>query len=138
MKSGPILLADDDADDRHLVETVCKSLQINNPIIHFEHGLQLLEYLLVTTEKPFLILCDINMPVMNGLELRRKIDEHEGLRRKSIPFVFLSTSAVQREVERAYELTVQGFFEKGYSLQQLTERLRIIFEYWAVCSHPNA
>src|SRR6476620_5279031 len=126
MKSGPILLADDDADDRHLVETVCKSLQINNAIVHFEHGEQLLEYLLVTTEKPFLILCDINMPVMNGLEVRKRIDEDEFLRRKSIPFIFFSTNAVKREVEQAFELTVQGYFEKGNSLQELTDRLRII------------
>src|SRR5690349_8396951 len=135
MKSGPILLADDDADDRLLVESVCHSLHYKNPIVHFEHGAQLLEYLLETKEKPFLILCDINMPVMNGLEVRRKIDEHEFLRRKSIPFVFFSTNAVKREVDQAFELTVQGFFEKGNSLQQLTDRLRVILEYWGLCHH---
>jgi CheY-like chemotaxis protein len=138
VKSGPILLVDDDADDRQLVESVCQSLLYNNPIIHFENGLQLLEYLSATREKPFLILCDINMPIINGLEVRRKIDEDESLRRKSIPFVFFSTKAVQREVAEAYELTVQGFFEKGDSLDQLTVRLRLILEYWTNCHHPNA
>jgi CheY-like chemotaxis protein len=138
MKSGPILLADDDADDRLFVESVCQSLHYKNAIVQFENGQQLLDYLLVTKEKPFLILCDINMPMMNGLEVRRKIEEHEFLRRKSIPFVFFSTNAVKREVEIAFELTVQGFFEKGSTLQQLTDRLRIILEYWMVCHHPNA
>ena len=138
MKSGPILLIDDDPDDRQLVETVIESLHCKNAIVHFEHGQQLLEYLQSTKDRPFLILCDINMPVMNGLEVRRKIDQDDRLRRKSIPFVFFSTNAVQHEVEQAYELTVQGFFEKGNSLQQLTDRLRIILEYWTVCRHPNS
>jgi len=138
VKSGPILLVDDDGDDRQLVESVCRSLQYKNPIVHFENGLQLVDYLRATTEKPFLILCDINMPLINGLELRRKIDEDEALRRKSIPFVFFSTKALQREVTEAYELTVQGFFEKGDNLEQLTVRLRLILEYWTNCHHPNA
>jgi DNA-binding NarL/FixJ family response regulator len=129
---------DDDADDRQLVESVCRSLLYKNPIVHFENGMELLEYLIATSEKPFLILCDINMPLINGLELRRKIDEDKRLRRKSIPFVFFSTKAVEREVIEAYELTVQGFFEKGDDLEQLTLRLRLILEYWMNCHHPNA
>jgi CheY-like chemotaxis protein len=137
VKSGPILLVDDDAEDRQLVETVCHSLNFANPIVHFDNGVQLLEYLRTTSEKPFLILCDINMPLINGLELRRQLNADEYLRRKSIPFVFFSTNAVQWEVSEAYELTVQGFFEKGSSLEQLTERLRLILEYWSICNHPN-
>lgn len=137
MKSGPILLVDDDVEDRQLVESICRSLLYKNAIVHFDNGLQLLEYLHATTKKPFLILCDINMPVINGLELRRKIDEDANLRRKSVPFVFFSTNAVQWEVTEAYELTVQGFFEKGSNLEQLTERLRLILAYWSTCHHPN-
>lgn len=98
----------------------------------------MLQFLRTTHEKPFLILCDINMPVMNGLELRRKIDEDDFLRRKSIPFVFFTTYAVPQEVSQAYELTVQGFFEKGNNLKQLTDTLRLILEYWTVCRHPNS
>ena len=138
MAARTILLVDDDGDDRQLVESVCRSLLYKNPIVHFENGLQLLDYLSATKEKPFLILCDINMPLINGLELRRKIDEDEQLRRKSIPFVFFSTKALEREVTEAYELTVQGFFEKGDNLEQLTVRLRSILEYWTNCHHPKA
>lgn len=138
MKSGPIVLVDDDADDRQLVESVCTSLNYRNPIVQLENGVQLLDYLRTTSEKPFLILCDINMPFINGLEVRRRIDEDDSLRKKSIPFVFFSTNAVQHEVEKAYELTVQGFFEKGNSLQEMTVRLRLILEYWSVCRHPNS
>ena len=138
MKSGPILLIDDDADDRLLVESVCRALNYKNKILQFDNGLLLLHYLAATNEQPFLILCDINMPYLNGLELRKEIDRDEKLKKKSIPFVFFSTAAVQTEVEQAYELTVQGFFEKGNSLQQLTERLRVILEYWQACRHPNS
>ena len=138
MKSGPIVLVDDDADDRQLMELVCTSLNVKNKIIQFENGILLLDFLRITSEKPFLILCDINMPFINGLEVRRKIDEDEFLRKKSIPFVFFSTNAVQREVEKAYELTVQGFFEKGNNLSEMTDRLRLVLEYWSVCRHPKS
>ncbi len=57
------------------------------------------------------------MPIMNGLELRRHIQENEGLRKKSIPFVFLSTAARPKEVEEAYNLTVQGFFVKASQIK---------------------
>lgn len=138
LKNGPILLVDDDADDKQLIESVCVSLGYKNAIIAFDNGLQLLQYLQGTQDKPFLIICDINMPVMNGLEVRMKIDADDYLRRKSIPFVFFSTNAVEKEVQMAFELTVQGFFEKGYNMQQLTDRLRLILEYWTVCRHPNS
>ncbi|MGC3943050.1 MAG: response regulator [Chryseolinea sp.] len=138
MKSGPIVLVDDDPDDRQLMESVCSSLNYKNRIIQFENGILLLEFLRITAEKPFLILCDINMPFINGLEVRRKIDEDEFLRKKSIPFVFFSTNAVQHEVEKAYELTVQGFFEKGNNLKEMTDRLRLVLEYWSICKHPNS
>ena len=78
------------------------------------------------------------MPVMNGLELRKKIQEDAQLRRQSIPFVFLSTAARPKEVMEAYDLTVQGFFVKASQLAEMEKSLELIFRYWMNCKHPNS
>ncbi|MGZ5255600.1 MAG: response regulator, partial [Flavitalea sp.] len=89
---GPIIIAEDDVDDQQIMVEVFESLSIKNPIRFFTDGQDVLEYLLTTKEKPFIIISDVNLVRMNGLELRRRITADEKLRRKSIPFVFLTTS----------------------------------------------
>jgi CheY-like chemotaxis protein len=134
----PILIVEDDADDQYFIRTICDKLGVACELIFFEDGQKALSYLQNTERKTFLILCDINMPVMNGLELRRKIQEDEHLRKKSIPFIFLSTAARPKEVEEAYDLTVQGFFVKASQLSEMEKTLDLILNYWIRCKHPNS
>jgi CheY-like chemotaxis protein len=137
-KSGPIVIVDDDSDDQELMREILVEMQVKNEIISFENGKNALEYLRSTNDQPFFILCDINMPVMNGIEFRRQIDKSEHLRKKSIPFIFLSTTASSVVVLEAYELTVQGFFKKEQSVTGIKAMLQSIVEYWQRCRHPNA
>lgn len=134
----PIVIVEDDADDQYFIRTIFEKLGVTAELRFFEDGLSALTYLETATSKTFLILCDINMPVMNGLELRRKIQENIELRKKSIPFVFLSTAARPREVEEAYDLTVQGFFVKASQLTEMEKSLELILQYWMNCKHPNS
>lgn len=134
----PIVIVEDDADDQYFIRTICEKLGVTADLLFFEDGQKALTYLQTTERKTFLILCDINMPIMNGLELRRRIQEDEKLRRKSIPFVFLSTAARQKEVEQAYDLTVQGFFVKASQLSEMERALELILTYWQHCRHPNS
>ena len=136
-KRGPIIIAEDDEDEREIILQAFKSLGVRNEIKFFDHGQQVLDYLSNTTDKPFIIICDINLPVMNGIELRAEIDKDEQLRRKSIPFVFLTTYSNPESVNKAYEMTVQGFFVKENTIQTIEQSLRIILEYWRQCRHPN-
>lgn len=137
-KKAPIVIVDDDPDDQEIIRDVCAALNIQNKILWFHNGQQVLDYLVSANEQPFLILCDVNMPVMDGLTLRRIVSENEELRKKAIPFVFLSTTASQRQVNDAYSMTVQGFFEKGHQFEKLKRRIELIFEYWSECKHPNS
>jgi CheY-like chemotaxis protein len=105
---GPIVIVDDDDDDHYILKRVCEKLGITSPIIFFADGKQFLDYLKSTEDKPFIILCDVNMPVMNGLELKRRIDDDEVIRKKGIPFVFFSTSAMSSIVREAFQMSVQG------------------------------
>lgn len=111
--------------------------KINHELLCFSNGQEALDFLRTTELKPFLILTDINMPVMGGLELRRRINDDEELKRKSIPFVFLTTSATQHAVNAAYEMSVQGFFEKGSNMNDIGTLLKEICSYWQRCRHPN-
>ncbi|TLV03256.1 response regulator [Dyadobacter luticola] len=134
---GPIICIEDDADDQFLVRSVIEELEIPNKLLFFGNGLEALLHLETTNEQPFLIICDINMPIMNGLELRGRIDQNDYLRKKSIPFVFLSTADNPMVIEAAYDSTIQGFFKKESSFDELKRRVKIIYDYWQCCLHPN-
>ncbi len=136
-KLGPIVIVDDDQDDWEIYEMVFQELDVKNPVRFFDLCQDAFDYLCTTAEAPFLIICDVNMPRMNGIEFRQKITGSETLRRKSIPFIFMSTTAAQGVVEEAYVLTVQGFFEKGKTIDLTRDTLRLIVEYWSKCRHPN-
>ncbi|UPK72702.1 response regulator [Chitinophaga filiformis] len=137
-KTGPILILEDDQDEREIYEKVILSLGVKNEIKFFEGGDDLLRYLQVTTDRPFIIFSDINLPRMSGMELRRQIQADEFLRKKSIPFVFLSTIESAEIVEEAYELTIQGYFVKKYVLSDVQKQMGQILDYWRDCKHPNA
>ncbi|MFD2569152.1 response regulator [Spirosoma soli] len=134
---GPILTIDDDEDDQYLLRQVIKDLPVTNDVYAFFNGKEALHYLETTDEQPFLILCDINMPQMDGLELREYIIQNEYLRNKSIPFVYFTTAANPDLIRAAYNTTVQGFYQKAAEYAGLQEQIRLIIAYWQSCLHPN-
>ena len=137
-KNGPIILIDDDNEDQEIFDEVLKDLHIHNPLVHFTDSIQAFSYLKETPEQPYLIFCDVNLPKQTGLEFKRQIDEDPKLRRKSIPFIFYSTSVDQKSVNEAYtQMTVQGFFQKGNSYETMKKDLKLIFDYWSSSKHPN-
>ena len=111
---GPIIYVEDDLDDRLIFKETLYQLGVKNEVLYFDHGRHFLEYLYETHDQPVLIVCDINMPVMNGLELRKMILDDPRLKKKSIAFVFYTTSVNSKEIETAYDLTVQGYFKKTF------------------------
>ena len=108
-----------------------------NKIIFFQDPEIALDFLMTSTEEPFIILSDLNMPKLSGIELREKIDTNEDLRLKCIPYLFFSTSAEQKYVVDAYSKSVQGFFVKPNTIDALTKILATIVQYWQQCESPN-
>lgn len=135
-KNGPIIIIEDDADDQELLNEIFKELNVPNLLKFFNSCLQAFNYLFTTVEKPFLIISDINLPAMTGLELGKKIMENNVTRGKSIPFIFLTTSNDRHSIAKAYEMPVQGFFVKPSSIAELKDMMRMILDYWKVCRHP--
>jgi len=137
-KDGPIIIIEDDEDDRYLLDMVFKKLNYVNEIIYFFDGEAALKYLNHTSHVPFLILSDINMPKLDGFELREKLHNDAALQIKCIPYLFFSTAVSQETVIRAYSLSAQGFFIKQYSLEALEETVSAIIKYWKLCAAPNS
>jgi CheY-like chemotaxis protein len=136
-KGGPIIIIEDDIDDRDILSDVFKDIECKNEIIFFPDGEKALEYLTSTKVEPFIIFSDINMPRLGGMELREKIHENEDLRLKSIPYLFFSTSAEQKHVVDAYSKSIQGFFVKPSNYNDIKEVIKTILRYWETCISPN-
>jgi CheY-like chemotaxis protein len=136
-QTGIIIVVEDDPDDIEVYEMIFEEFNLKDRLLIFKTGELALEYLRKMTVSPFLIICDINLPTMTGMELRAIITADESLCKKSIPFVFMTTSASRREIEMAYEETVQGYFVKSDSYPAFRQQVKSLLDYWSICFHPN-
>jgi CheY-like chemotaxis protein len=136
-KYGPIIVIEDDVDDQEVMVEIFKKLGYRNEIVYFMDGNEALEFLNQTHVQPFLILSDINMPRLNGFELRSKIFTNEQLQTKCIPYLFFTTGANKKAVVDSYALSVQGFFIKPTSMDGLERTIKKIVEYWQECIAPS-
>jgi CheY-like chemotaxis protein len=138
LKNGPILLIEDDVDDQEFITDALQTLGVKNSVEIFDNGQKAFDFLLNTELQPFIILSDVNLPIMNGLQLKSEIQQNDFLRSKSIPFIFLSTSADLKAVTEAFQLNVQGFFVKENTYDGIQKQLKQIIDYWKNCRHPNS
>jgi CheY-like chemotaxis protein len=133
---GPIIIVDDDMDDIAVIKEAAVALNIKNTILTFTDGFQVLEYLKHTNLKPFFILCDINMPKLNGFELRENINSDHLMVLNSTPFIFLSTSKSIDSINKGYKLNIQGYFTKPGSFEEMVTMLKNIIAYWSHAHQP--
>ena len=136
-KRGPIIVIEDDMDDQELMGEVFAELDCKNEILFFSDGEIALEHLITNRIEPFIVFSDINMPKLNGMELREKIHNNEDLRLKCTPYLFFSTSSEQQHIIDAYSKSVQGFFVKPNNYNELKKTLQVILDYWKTCVSPN-
>lgn len=136
-KKGAIIVIEDDLDDQDFFDVVFKELNYENKILFFNDGQEALDHLRENEEEPFIVFSDINMPKLNGIELRNQIIENESIRIKTIPYLFFTTSAAQQDVVNAYSKSIQGFFVKPTDFQELKSTIKTIVEYWQKCVSPN-
>ena len=136
-KTGPIIIIEDDADDQEIIAEIFGDLKFDNEIMFFSDGYMTLDYLMNSGVKPFLIISDVNLPKLNGLELRDKVHNNEQLRLRCIPYLFLTSTNSHRDVIDAYSKSVQGFFIKPDTIADFQRILKKIVEYWQECMAPN-
>ncbi len=133
----PILLVEDDRVDVLSVKRAFKELKIANPLQVVGNGEAGLEWLRdEQNPKPCLILLDLNMPRMNGLEFLKEMKRDEELRR--IPVIVLTSSNDEQELLETYDHGVAGYMVKPADYLQLVEVMRVIDLYWTISEIPSA
>jgi CheY-like chemotaxis protein len=134
-----ILLVDDDKVDVMAVRRSFRELKIANPIIEAQNGIEALARLrgengYEKVRLPCLILLDLNMPRMSGLEFLDKLREDEALR-STLVFV-MTTSDAQEDRARAYDLNIAGYVLKHRPGQSFLEAISMLQHYWRVIEFP--
>src|SRR6476659_3376896 len=118
-KNGPVIIIEDDEDDKLILTEVFEKLKHPNKLIFFNSGQHALDFLLKTEEIPFIILSDINLPILSGFDLRNKLRIDVQLAIRCIPYLYLSTSATPQMIMEAYSASSQGFFMKGNTFDEV-------------------
>ena len=134
--SKPILLAEDDDVDAMTVKRAFKDLQVANKLVRAADGEQMLEYLRTeNSEEPCLILLDLNMPKMNGIEFLKIVKADEALKR--IPVIVLTTSLDERDVVESFKLGAAGYMVKSVDYEKFVDIISTIDQYWTLSELPQ-
>jgi len=131
-KNGPIVILEDDLEDQEFLTQVLLELNQPNEVVFFRDAPAVYDYLSTNKIQPFIIISDISLPGMSGLDLHEKIFHDPKLRAKGIPYLFMTTGNTHKMVEQAYGLSVQGFFRKPHSLMEWKNVMKKILDYWNV------
>ena len=131
-----VLLVEDDAIDAMTVQRAFKDLKLTNPLAHVTNGEEALDYLKDPANPlPCVILLDLNMPRMNGVEFLRVVKGDPDLRR--VPVVVLTTSTEDSDVIDSYRLCVAGYIVKPVDYKKFVEAIRTIDLYWTISELPS-
>ena len=139
----PILLAEDNPADAEMAIDALREANLANPIIHVEDGVEVLDFLLRRgawagrkEEDPSVLLLDIKMPRMDGLEVLQHMRDNEALR--TIPVVILSSSREESDLARSWDLGVNAYVVKPVDIDQFFAAIKALGRFWAVFNQPPA
>ncbi|MEK7738392.1 MAG: response regulator [Pseudomonadota bacterium] len=136
MTCKSIMLVEDDQVDTMTVRRALKELHVMNPLQHVENGEEALNFLRnPANPRPCLILLDLNMPIMGGIEFLQIAKHDESL--KGIPVVVLTTSEEQEDKVESFQLGVAGYMRKPVDYPQFVETIRTIDAYWTISELPQ-
>jgi two-component system response regulator len=142
-QSIDVLLVEDNMDDAELTIMELKKHHMANNLVHVIDGEQALEFVFSTgqfqgrqdvTQNPKLILLDIKMPKLNGMEVLKTIRENE--RTRAIPIVILTSSMEDPDIKRCYELGANSYIVKPVNFERFAEAIRNLGFYWLLLNQP--
>jgi CheY-like chemotaxis protein len=132
----PILLVEDDKVDAMTVKRALREINIANQLYIAQNGEQALDFLRnLENEKPGIILLDLNMPKMNGIEFLKIVNNDENLKR--IPIIVLTTSKQEQDKVESFNLGVAGYMIKPVDYLQFVEVVKTIHLYWTLSELPD-
>lgn len=142
MKAKIILLVEDNPSDIDLTKRALEKSRIVNQLVVAEDGQEALDYLFATgshagrdaEELPALVLLDLKLPRIEGLEVLRRLRADERTRR--LPVVILTTSKEEQDVTQSYDLGANSYIRKPVDFNQFVESVGHLGLYWLVLNEP--
>ncbi|OHB54077.1 MAG: two-component system response regulator [Planctomycetes bacterium RBG_13_44_8b] len=132
-----ILLVEDDIVDAMAVKRAFDHLHVTNELVHVINGEEALDYLKnIDNVKPQIILLDLNMPRMNGIEFMKIIKADDNL--KNIPVVILTTSNAEQDRVQAFNLGIAGYIVKPVDHNNFIDMMSKIHQYWEMTLFPES
>jgi two-component system response regulator len=136
-----ILLAEDNPADAEMAIDALREAKLANPVVHVEDGVEAMDYLLGQNAfanrpkgDPAVVLLDIKMPRLDGLEVLKRMRSDEHLKR--IPVVILSSSREESDLVRSWDLGVNAYVVKPVDVHQFFTAVQTVGRFWAVLNEP--
>ncbi len=138
---APVLVVDDDEDDRFNIQRAAAKANLANPIVCLKDGEEAVSYLSAVASgepgpgpAPVVLILDLKMPRMSGFEVLAWLREQPGLRR--LPVIVFTSSAEDPDIQRAYELGANSYLVKPVSFVSLVELMSTLGLYWLILNKP--
>lgn len=129
-------MVEDDEVDRMHIQRAFEKFKIPSTLVFAENGQQALDIINSgTLKKPAMLLIDINMPKMSGLELLSQVRNTAGW--ENVPAVVLTTSNMEKDKDEAYRLMVAGYFVKPVNIKDFMDAINKIGDYWSLCEFSH-
>lgn len=131
-----VLLVEDNPDDAELTIRALKKHNLANHLVHLRDGEEALEFLFSeeARNRPKVILLDLKMPKVDGIEVLRRIKNDE--ERKTIPVVVLTSSKEERDIVESYKLGVNAFIVKPVEFEKFMEAVAQLGLFWLILNEP--
>lgn len=136
MQTGPIWLIDDDIDDQDLLAEIFSEMNLPNDLVFLTGAEAALKRLRAIDIAPFIIICEVNLPKMDGFYLRAEMLKDLTTKTRSVPFIYWSSQASEKQICQAYDLGAHGFFIKESNFPELRDSLLKIIQYWQKSKMP--
>jgi CheY-like chemotaxis protein len=131
----PILLVEDDSVDAMTVKRAMRDLHVTNDLVHAVNGEDAIKYLTdPEKEKPFVIILDLNMPKMNGVEFLKIVKSKLNL--KTIPVIVFTTSKEKQDVLESFQLGAAGYMTKPVDYAKFVDVISTVMLYWNASELP--
>ena len=134
MRDSIILLVEDDPDDEALTRRALEKNKVRNELVVAHDGQEALDYLRDASRLPELVLLDLKLPKIDGLEVLRRLRADE--RTRLLPVVVLTSSNEERDVATSYALGANSYVRKPVDFKEFTEAARQLGLYWLLLNEP--
>ncbi len=130
MKQLRILLIEDDIIEVMKLKRTIATLKLSHEIVEANNGIQALEILNKKDNLPDIILLDLNMPMLNGIEFLTMLKNCNAL--KNIPAIILTTSNHQKDLLECYKIGIAGYVLKPLKYEEYTSKIQHVLAYWSI------